>query len=166
MAPPMELAAALARCNLPGQSVAAVPVAIFRSAWRALIHAGYRGVTITTFVSCESFLSCAGLRRGLADELDATGARLAGNGCVAAGRRNRLAGRYQRVRGMAAPLKSAQSKPGFVPLQSASALQDEGRVMRHCVADLVECCRKGGVSCFPCRLAVPRSRRHASRPSR
>lgn len=52
------------------------------------------------------------------------------------------------------PVRSAQiGDLRFVPLQSAAALEDEGRVMRHCVADLVECCRKGCVHLYSVRNA-------------
>ena len=53
MAPPRALVAALAACIPHGRSIEAMPVAIFRGAWRALVHAGYRGITPKTFVEQE-----------------------------------------------------------------------------------------------------------------
>lgn len=156
MAPPQELVGGLAFCIPSGCSIDAMPVAIFRSAWRALAHAAYRGISATTFVD-EEFVPVMSwfFQEGTSNLLDANRSKAGWSW---------LRGRWAEVRlrrslppanvEWTAPLRNAQVENcRFIPLQSIAALSNEGEVMRHCVADLAGCCQKGCIHVFSVRDA-------------
>jgi len=156
MAPPPELAAALSQCNLPDQSIAAMPIAVFRGAWRGLVEAGYRGMTARAFVVAEfipvmRWYFADGRGRGLDLSRGKAGwSWLRGRWSEEQARRALPAGPKE----WPTPLRGAQiGNVRFIPLQSTTALEDEGRVMRHCVGELAECCLKGCINVFSVRNA-------------
>ena len=156
MAPPPDLVRALGQCIPPGQPLTAMPVALFRGAWRALVRAQYHGVSSKTFIDSE-FVPVMRwfFAHQTALEIDNTRTK-AGWAWL----RSRWA-EEQRRRALPTgrdewpvPVRNAQVGPlRFVPLQSAAALEDEGEVMRHCAGALVDCCRKGCIHMFSIRDA-------------
>ena len=154
MAPPRELVAALATCIPSGQTIATVPISIFRGAWRALAQAGYRKIDSNTFVEQEFVPVMRWLfRERHALDLD--------NNRTKAGW-TWLRARWAEVRRRRAlptaspewdtPVRSAEiGRLLFVPLQSTRALQDEGQVMKHCIANFGDCCQKGCLYVFSVR---------------
>jgi hypothetical protein len=161
LAPPPVLAASLADCNLPGNSIAAMPTSIFRGAWRALVQAQYQGMGAGNFVDREfipamrwfyaqPFANQTANREGKADWLwlrRRWAAEL------------RLTALPRGPREWSTPVSNARiGNLSFIPLQSESALQDEGEAMHHCIAMFAEFCRTGCTRVFSVRNAISRYR--------
>lgn len=156
IAPPRELVAAMQNCIPSGEPISAIPVAVFRGAWRALAQAEYRGVSASAFIEDE-FIPVISwwFTKRASVELDHLQAKsgwpwLRGRWTEARKRRSLPPKGTE----WSAPLRSAEvGHLRFLPLRSLSALRDEGEVMRHCVADLADCCRKGCIHVFSVRDA-------------
>lgn len=154
MAPPRELVAALAECIPSGQTIAAVPIPIFRGGWRAYIQARYRNIDPKKFIE-EEFIPVIRwfFEEGQTLNIDS----------------NRIKAGWSWLRGQWAEVRRRRALPAtpaewasplrnaeigsllFVPLQSTQALEDEGKVMKHCIASFRDCCEKGCLHVFSVR---------------
>lgn len=156
IAPPPNLVAALAKCIPAGQTIAALPVAVFRGAWRAYTQRAYAGVRSDQFIEHEFvpilrwLFTERGMQRLDSNQLKAGWAWLRAT-CLAQQRRRSLPS--TEVHWTTPLQRTAIANLLFVPLQSEQALQDEGEVMQHCVGHLADCCRKGCLRVFSVRDA-------------
>ncbi len=157
MPPPQVLVSALSECVPPGESLEAIPAATFRAAWRALVHATYQGISPDEFVR-EEFVPAMQWYFAERSSLDPE---------ISQGKASwdRIRKQWREaLRRRALPPPEAEwpaqlrgttiGNFRFVPLRSDAALKDEGEVMRHCVANFGECCRKGCLQLFSIRNAT------------
>ena len=154
LAPPKELVASLQDCNLLDDSIARMPVAIFRGAWSALIQSLYLKVDATSFVR-EEFVPA--MQWYFAQSAVQQRELVRGKGSWHTLRRSWAA--YARSTALpSGPVEwstpVAKARIGdliFIPLRSESMLADEGKAMRNCVVILAEFCRSGSMRVFSLR---------------
>lgn len=154
IAPPPILVAALARCQLRGESIAALPVQIFRGAWRALTQAVYLGQSAVTFVEREFIPALCWLFENELDRNLDNNRGKAGWSWLhdrwAAERRRRALPASRRE--WLSPVNDVTiSSYRFIALLSHGALKDEGEIMRHCIASYGEACQAGYFQVFSVR---------------
>lgn len=163
LAPPGQLVRAIADSGLA--EFDAPFVSLFRSAWRAMCQAQYAGVPSERWLAEECIPLVSWVMAQ--DDTSPVGNRL-----------HRMAWPNLRARwdedrrNRALPRWTDEWKPPWgyltmapqllwVPLTSAAALEDEGEVMKHCVADYTETCRDGRYVVYSLRR-IPTRRRVAT----
>jgi hypothetical protein len=157
MAPPQELAGALAGCLPAGCPISAMPATLFRSTWRAAIRAGYRGIAPERFVKQEFIPAMLWFFEN-EHSLSLDNVRNKAGWSW-------LRDRWEESRARRAPPPGKPEWPSplgiaqiegyrFLPLRSTIALENEGQIMRHCVASFSDCCRRGCLHIFSVRDAA------------
>lgn len=137
IAPPPAFARAIAGCCSPEAGLSSMPVAVFRAAWRGWSYASYRGQLGQDFVRDElhPVIQWA-LRRLKAGGLDPNQVRSGWTWLRKAWQED------CQLRALPSPLREWPAVchdaifkgVRMIPLTSETALEDEGKVMAHCIA--------------------------------
>lgn len=138
IAPPPAFACAIAECCRPEAGLDSVPVALFRAAWRGWSQASYGGQSAADFARDElKPVFQWALRHHATRELDSNQARRGWAWLRKAWQDDcRLRALPPPAREWRAACPDAIFKGvRLIPLTSKAALEDEGEVMEHCIAD-------------------------------